>query len=124
MATFLTVDDLLLFVPDMNPARAQQMIDDATALAVLAAPCIDDVGFANSAAVKAILRDAILRRHEAGSGALQQQSAGPFAATYDTRQERRGLFWPSEIRQLQSLCPAGSAFTVSLATPDPIYPVV
>ena len=118
MAVFLRVEDLLSFAPDIDRDKAQQMIDDATALATLAAPCITADGFANSASVKAILRGAILRWNDSGSGALQSQTAGPFGQVLDTRQERRGMFWPSEISQLQSLCAGGSAYTVSLAGPD------
>ena len=117
MATFLTVSDLLVFAPDIEQAKAQEMIDDATALASLVAPCIQAVGFSNGPAVKAILR-----WHEAGTGAFQQQTAGPFGVQVDTRQARRGMFWPSEITQLQSLCAAGTSYTVSLAGPDWVPP--
>ena len=116
---FLTTDDLLPFAT-IDEAKAQAMIDDAEAMAVLAAPCIAAVGFTNSAAVKAILRGAVLRWNEAGTGALQAQTAGPFGQTLDTRQERRGMFWPSEITQLQGLCSSGSVYTTSLAGPDPV----
>jgi hypothetical protein len=118
--TFLTVDDLTPFAT-IEETKAQAMIDDAEAMAVLAAPCITADEFANTAAVKAILRGAVIRWNEAGSGALQAQTAGPFGQTLDTRQERRGMFWPSEIVQLQGLCSAldGSVYTLSLAGPDP-----
>lgn len=116
---FLTVPDLQLFAPSIDAGKAQEMIDDATALATLVAPCIAVAEFANTAAVKAILRSAILRWDEAGTGAVSQQTAGPFGQTYDTRQERRSMFWPSEVVQLQGLCTtAGSgSYTVSLAGP-------
>jgi len=120
MAVFLIVADLQVFSPDIDLVKAQGMIDDATALAVLAAPCIADVTFADSGAVKAILRGAILRWSEAGTGALSAQTAGPFGQTLDTRPDRKGMFWPSEIVQLQSLCTSGSSYTVSLAGPDPV----
>lgn len=117
--TFLTVDDLTPFAT-IEAAKAQAMIDDAEAMAVLVAPCITVGGFAHSTAVKAILRGAVLRWNDSGSGALQAQTAGPFGQTLDTRQERRGMFWPSEIEQLQNLCGVvgGSSHTVSLAGPD------
>jgi hypothetical protein len=117
---FLIVDDLQVFSPDIDPVKAQGMIDDATAMAVLAAPCINDAGFTNTDAVRAILRRAILRWNDAGSGALSAQTAGPFGQTIDTRQPQRGMFWPSEIQQLQSLCVSGSSYTLSLAGPDPV----
>ncbi len=121
MGTFLTVGDLTPFA-SIATAKADAMIDDAEAMAVLAAPCISVAGFTDLFAVRAILRGAVLRWNDAGTGAVQSQSAGPFGQTLDTRQERRGMFWPSEIAQLQSLCAGaqGGAYTVSLAGPDPV----
>jgi hypothetical protein len=74
--------------------------------------------------VRAILRGAVLRWNEAGSGALSAQTAGPFGQTIDTRQERRGMFWPSEIVALQNLCSTnqGGSYSVSLAGPDATLP--
>ena len=120
MGTFLAVDDLAPFAT-IDAAKADAMIEDAEAMALLAAPCIAADGFAYGSAVKAILRGAVLRWNEAGTGALQAQNAGPFGQTLDTRQERRGMFWPSEIVALQSLCAnnQGGVYSVSLAGPDP-----
>ncbi len=119
MINFLTVSDLQVFAPDIEPGRAQGMIDDATAIAAVVAPCINGVAFTKVDAVRAILRGAILRWNDAGSGALQSEAVGPFGQVYDTRQQRRGMFWPSEITQLQSLCATGSVYTLSIAGPDP-----
>lgn len=88
----------------IDVVKAQAMIDDALALAARFAPCILDPTFAYPDAAKAILRGAILRWNEAGSGAMQSQTAGPFSVAMDTRQVRRGMFWPSEIDQLRELC--------------------
>lgn len=88
----------------IDVVKAQAMIDDALALAAQFAPCIISDDFAYAAAAKAIIRGAILRWHEAGAGAMQSQSAGPFAVTLDTRQQRRGMYWPSEVDQLKALC--------------------
>lgn len=119
MGTFLTVDDLAPFAV-IETAKAEAMIEDAEAMAVLAAPCITAEGFAYATAVKAILRGAVLRWNDSGSGALQAQTAGPFGQTLDTRQERRGMFWPSEIVALQSFCSdaQGGVYTTSLAGND------
>lgn len=119
MGTFLDVDDLAPFAT-IEVAKANAMIDDAEAMALLAAPCISTEDFAYATAVKAILRAAVLRWNDTGSGALQAQQAGPFGQTLDTRQERRGMFWPSEIVSLQSLCAdsQGGVYSVSLAGPD------
>ena len=121
---FLVPSDLDPFAT-IAPDKAQAMIDDAEAMAVLAAPCITVVGFAHTTALRAILRAAVLRWHEAGSGAFQAKTIGPFGETYDTRQDRRGMFWPTEVAALQNLCATnkGGAYSVSLAGPDPA-PVV
>jgi hypothetical protein len=114
----IKLSDLAPFaeIPD---AKAQAMIDDALALAARVAPCINDEDFAYPDAAKAIIRGAILRWHEAGAGALQAQQAGPFGQTLDTRQPRRGMFWPSEINDLTALCSSSStSYTTSLAGPD------
>jgi hypothetical protein len=83
------------------------MIDDATATALMAAPCLadeDSLTAEQIAAVRAVLRGAVLRWNDAGSGALTSQQVGPFAQALDTRTQRRGMFWPSEIEQLQDIC--------------------
>lgn len=120
MATFLAYDPDLKDFATIDPAKAQAMIEDAEAMAVLAAPCLDsDVLTARQlGAVRAILRGAVLRWNETGSGAMQTQAAGPFSATVDTRQERRGMFWPSEIAALRGVCGTvkpKAAFTVDTA---------
>ncbi len=92
----------------IDEVKAAAMIEDAMALAERLAPCISTPGFLHEKAARAILRGAILRWHESGSGAYtsKQESAGPFAQNqvYDTRQVRKGMFWPSEITGLQDLC--------------------
>ena len=110
MGTFISVEDLLLFNPDLDEVQATALIDDAEALVLLAAPCLADDTFTNYAAVRAVLRGAIRRWLEAGAGALQSQQAGPYAVTYDNRQQGSsyGRFWPSEITQLQTLCRDGA----------------
>ncbi len=102
-AVSLQPSDLTPFA-DINIDKAAAMIDDALAIAARVAPCILDEDFAYESAAKAVLRGAVLRWHEAGTGATVQQSAGPFAQSIDTKQQRRGMFWPAEIEQLQDLC--------------------
>lgn len=99
----LTPDDLTPFA-NIDTSKALAMIDDALAMAAVVAPCINDETFAYEAAARAILRGAIIRWNDSGSGALSQQGAGPFQVSYDNRQPRRSLFYPSEISQLQDLC--------------------
>jgi hypothetical protein len=103
---FLEPEDLSPFAT-IDLVKAQAMIDDAEAIAVLAAPCLaepSDLDPTQVAAIRAVLRGAILRWNDAGSGAVTQQTAGPFSQTVDNRAQRRGMFWPTEIEQLQDLC--------------------
>lgn len=104
-AVSLTTDDLAPFATIADD-KAEAMIEDALARAARIAPCILDATLStnNAAAAKAVIRDAILRRNEQGTGALQSQTAGPFAQVVDTRQSSRALYWPSEIAELQSIC--------------------
>ena len=123
--------DLAAFA-SIEPAKAQAMIDDATAMAVRVAPCIaipagqpGALSDNDQAAVKAVLRNAILRWNDSGTGALAglQQSAGSFSVsqTMDTRSPRRGLLWPTEINDLQAICKSGSetgAFEINTVPED------
>ena len=110
---FLTPDDLAPFAV-IPTAKAAAMIEDAEAQATLVAPCIaGELDAAKMAAVKAILRRAILRWEDAGSGALSSSQMGPYSQSVDTRQPQRGMFWPSEIEQLQGICATSNgAFAV------------
>lgn len=106
MAVELTPADLAPFAT-IDEAKASVMIDDALALAATVAPCILSDSFAQDAAARAIIRGAILRWNETGAGGVvTQQSAGPMSQTV-TSGVRKGMFWPSEIRQLQRLCGTG-----------------
>ena len=104
---YITPDDLAPFAT-IDEAKALAMIEDALAKAARVAPCLNETEFQademNVAAVRAVLRTAILRRNDAGSGAFQQQTAGAFSVSHDTRQPHRALFWPSEIDELQAIC--------------------
>lgn len=105
---------------DVDRTKLQTMIDDAHALAVLAAPCLDDpdrpLTANDQAAIKAVLRNAIVHWVETGAGALQQQSVGPFGTTFDTRQPRRGLLRPGDIQQLQAVCKDGGSHAYAIGT--------
>lgn len=108
-AVALTPDDLAPFA-EITTAKAEAMIEDVMAMAVRVAPCIAEESLSpqDAAAAKAVLRGAVLRWNDSGSGALQtqQESVDDYSRnqTVDTRQPRRGLFWPSEIEQLQDIC--------------------
>lgn len=113
---FLTPEDLDPFA-DIPLDTAQEMIADATAYAVMVAPCLaneDELSPQQTAAVKAVLRGAILRWHDAGSGVVSQETLGAFNQSFDTTSRRSGMFWPSEEQQLKGLCAAksGGAFEI------------
>jgi hypothetical protein len=122
VAVNLTFDDLTPFAPNISEEQAEAMIADALALAARVAPCLDDedLDAGVAAAAKAVLRGAILRWYESGSGAYTQQQAGPFQITSDNRQGRKSMFWPSEISELTALCAGSStarkAYTVELGS--------
>ncbi len=103
--SIIVPDDLSPFA-EIVEIKAQAMIDDAMADASRVAPCIieEDLTPAKVAQFRSILRGAILRWNESGTGALQQQQVGPFGQTIDTRQQRKGMFWPSELAALASVC--------------------
>lgn len=120
MAAVLIVDDLAPFA-DIEPVKAQAMVDDVLALAARVAPCLStatDDGVI--AAARAILRGAVLRWNEAGTASYQAQHASPPGYPVDPLRERRNLLWPSEIEALSELCgtpDAGGAFSVDTAGP-------
>ena len=120
-AVTLTPTDLEPFA-DIPQAKATAMIEDAMALAARVAPCITEDTFTHEAAAKAILRGAVLRWHEAGTGALQARTVGSVSEQMDTRQTRRGMFWPSEITELERLCADSSndAFAIDTVPTDGI----
>lgn len=113
----LTVADLAPFVPNLDTAKAEALVGDALALAGVVAPCITGASFTRPDAARAILRGAVLRWLESGQGAVTQQTAGPFGMTVDNRQDRKTMFWPTEIEMLQSLCRSAAdtsdAFTIT-----------
>ncbi len=115
-AVSITVEDLDPFA-DIDAIKAEAMIVDAMALAARIAPCITETDFAYPEAAKAIIRGAILRWNDAGSGVRTQETVGPFSHSLDGTQNKRGRFWPSEITDLEKLCRSSTsgAFTVDTA---------
>jgi hypothetical protein len=115
---FITPDDLAKFAA-IDPAKAEAMIADAEALALLHAPALaTKITDLQRNQVKAILRDAILRWESAGEGAItgQQLVDGPFSENTQFS-PRRGMFYPSEISQLKQIARAENAdqaFAVNL----------
>lgn len=105
------------------------MVAGANAKASRVAPCLTWDGTVADqpapstdqlAEAKLVLIGAVKRWAEAGSGALSQQTAGPFGMAVDTRQKSSGFnLWPSEIEQLQAICSSGpvgrQAFSIDTA---------
>jgi hypothetical protein len=118
MAEIITIADL--------PSNLQAvelidvMVDGANAKASRIAPCLASTDPAPNADQLAeailILIGTVKRWAEAGSGALQQQTAGPFSQTLDTRQRPGFNMWPSEIEQLQAICATEKAGAFSIDT--------
>ena len=121
MAEIITLGDLPMSI--QNAELIDVMIAGANAKASRVAPCLvstDTPPSANQLAeAKLIIIGAVRRWVEAGSGALQAQTAGPFGMTVDTRQKSSGFnLWPSEIKGLQEVCSSGTnassgAFSIS-----------
>lgn len=113
----------IISVIDLPAAmRSAEMIEDmvagANSKALRVAPCLGWTGTPTTepapsagqlAEARLILLGALKRWVEAGAGSFQQQSAGPFSVTTDTRQRTGYAFWPSEITGLQAICSAGQS---------------
>lgn len=70
------------------------------------------------AEARLILLGAVKRWSEAGAGAFQSQTAGPFGVQVDTRQRTGFNLWPSEIEGLQEICATAAtsgAFSIDTA---------
>ncbi len=120
----LTVTDLQKVAPNIDQEKAQAFIDDALALAVLVAPCLAEPTPEVIPAAKAILRGAVLRWYDVGTGAVVSQASGSDSVTYDTSRSRRNQFFPNEIVQLQKLCKdstKGAAFTIPVGRRRPVH---
>lgn len=109
MGTFLSFEeDLKPLAPKMTVEEANIIVADVEAFAVAEAPCIIEYGFPYSEVVRGILRQAALRWHRAGEGAVTTTtgSAGPFSksTTFDTRARGEGRLYPQEIQRLRRLC--------------------
>jgi len=122
----ITVEDLLIFDPDIDPVKAGEMIEDATSQALLAAPCLADETKLTETQIKqfkSVFRVAILRWNDQGSAGVVVQTtdvAGSFThqETVDNRQPRRGLFWPSELDMLEKICGKTRAAGTVDTTPE------
>lgn len=111
MATI--IDDVDLPDALQTAESIDLMLDGANAIAARVAPCLVSSDPAPSdaqvAEARLILLGMIKRWSEAGSGAFQQHTAGPFGVVVDTRQKASGYrAWPSEVNDLQVICQTSS----------------
>lgn len=126
MAEIITVTDLPSAI--QTAEMVETMVAGANARASRVAPCLTwDGTIADQPAptadqlaeAKLVLLGAVKRWAEAGAGAFQSQSAGPFGVTVDTRQRTGFNLWPSEIEALQDICrdpdAGGKAFSIDTA---------
>ena len=115
---FLIPSDLEPFA-SIEVVKALALIEDATEFAVLEAPALadeDELSDRQRAQVKAVLRGAVLRRNDAGSGVVQTKQLGSASETIDTARSR-SFFTESEIDQLQKIVQdAGSSGAFSIDT--------
>lgn len=126
MAEIITVTDLPTAL--QSAELVETMVAGANARASRVAPCLVEAAEAAEptpeqegqlAEARLVLVGAVKRWADAGSGAMQSQTAGPFGMTVDTRQRTGYNLWPSEITDLQGICSAGStgrqAFSIDTA---------
>lgn len=126
MAEIITIGDLPAAIQSAEMVDA--MVAGANAKASRVAPCLTWDGTLveqpaptvdQLAEARLVLIGAVKRWAEAGSGAVQSQTAGIFSTTTDTRQRTGFNLWPSEITDLQAICSTGStgreAFAIDTA---------
>jgi hypothetical protein len=117
-AVALTSADLVPFGV-IETAKAQAMIDDVLAIAARVAPYAFEDNFEYPEAAKAILRGAVLRRNDAGSGGIvqRQRTDGPFTRSETVDQKRTDILTEEERDALKELHTgeAKSAFSIDTA---------
>jgi hypothetical protein len=129
MGLYLRPDDVTPLV-DIELARLAVLIEDAETFATMAAPPLADpltLTEQQRAQVKTILRRAVVRESDSGTGAKTQESAGVYSYTVDTRTARSVSFLTEEeqdaLRGMVGLGRSTTAFTIDLtplSTWDPI----
>ena len=129
MGVWIQPADLAPFA-EIDPAKAEAMIADAEAIAVTHAPALATLTMPlpwQSAALLAVLRGAILRWDGAENGDAVTQTSFTVAGMTESQsyQTRRGMFYPSEVEQLKTICKtedAGKTFYLDVAGDDGFPP--
>lgn len=108
----------------LSVAKAAILIEDTQSRAVGLVPELaGELTELQFKASRAIIRKAVLRWHQTGSGAVVQQSltTGSYSesSTLDTKQTDRAIFTQNELKELKNLFPkastrSGRAFSVDL----------
>lgn len=109
LLAFSDVEPLL--PSDVSAVAVMIYIEDVTAMALAEAPCLSGPLEPHvAAAVKSILRQAVLRWHRSGEGGVSsvQETAGPFSQTVSYSSSGGGRLYPSELTALRRLCPGGT----------------
>lgn len=106
MASIITVGELPASM--QSAEMVDLMVAGVNAQASRVAPCLVDTTTPPTTdqldEARLVLFGALKRWIEAGSGALQQEGAGIFTRTIDTRQRGGWKLRPDEIEQLQDIC--------------------
>lgn len=131
---YLTPADLAPLI-ETDPERLAVLIADAETFAVMAAPPLatpTDLSDTQRAQVKTVLRRAVVREADSGTGAKITEQAGPYGYTVDTRTAGRVSFLTDDeqdaLRSIVGLTRSHAAFTVDV-TPawrpyDPMWEFV
>ncbi|MFD9730901.1 hypothetical protein [Micrococcus luteus] len=100
-------DEVRPLVPNVSDERGQILVEDVLARALGLVPELGDkLTDTQIAVAKAVIRKAVARWADSGSGGVttKSQTAGPYqtSETYEARGDRP-LFYDSEIDELRSL---------------------
>jgi len=111
----LTLADIRALEPNVDENKAQALIEDVLSLARVKVPGLTGtLSLDQQDAIKGILREQVLRRYSSGDGDIQQQSAGPFSMTVDSRSTRTPILSKFAMNRLRDVLGTntGTAFEV------------
>lgn len=106
MAVLMMDIDEISYLEGISDTRRRQMLDDAIAHAVKAAPCLaEDLSDQTIAWVKSIIRGAVERWHDSRS-MVDSETTGPYSRNRQLGfiPRRTGMFTDSELADLRALC--------------------
>lgn len=110
MGQYLQPEDVFPFV-EVDLARLVILIEDAEVFATMVVPTLTEpssISADQRRQVKTILRRAVIREADAGTGSKVQESAGPYSYTVDTRSLRGASFLTEDEEEtLRTICGVG-----------------